>query len=122
MPVGGAFSEVLRSADAHGQAVALKTARRAASARRLLADIALGRVQVLRTSASLHDRAPAGEQASCVAEAEREAHLLSLAAHANVLKVLQPPLGTASFALEWCDTDVAQARRRAVLAGGSRLD
>ena len=65
-------------------------------------------MQVLRTAASLQDRPPAGEQAACAAEAEREARLLSLVAHANVLRVLQPPLGEASFALEWCDVDVAQ--------------
>ena len=64
---------------------------------------------MLRTAASLHDR-PAGALASCAAEAEREARLQSLVAHPNVLRVLQPPLGTASFALEWCDFDVLQAR------------
>ena len=66
-------------------------------------------MQVLRTAASLQDR-PAAAPASCAAEAEREARLQRLVAHANVVRVLQPPLGTASFALEWCDFDVAKAR------------
>ena len=66
---------------------------------------------MLRTVASLHDRPPDDEQATCAAEADREARFLGLVAHANVLKVLQPPLGSATLTLEWCDIDVAQARR-----------
>jgi len=64
---------------------------------------------VLRTAASLKDR-PAAAAASCAAEAEREARLQCLVAHANVVRVLQPPLGTATFTLEWCDFDIAKVR------------
>ena len=75
---------------------------------------------MLRTVASLQDR-PAATPASCVAEAEREARLQCLVAHANVVRVLQPPLGTASFALEWCDFDVATVRPGGSTLGACRL-
>ena len=109
MPLAaGAFSEVVQTADARGQAVALKTVRGAQQDSPPLADSGIG-AQVLRTAASLHDR-PAAAAASCAAEAQREANLQCLVAHANVVRVLQPPLGAATFALEWCDFDLAKVR------------
>jgi hypothetical protein len=66
---------------------------------------------VLRSAASLfgmRDAAP--DAATRAADTAREVRLLRLVAHPNVVRVLGTASQERSLVLEWCDTDLAQAR------------
>jgi hypothetical protein len=63
---------------------------------------------VLRSVASLCGARDAAHDA--VADAAREVHLLRLVEHPNVVRLLASD--ERSLVLEWCDTDLAQARLR----------